>query len=191
MSLQHLSPPAPSPICPPLKEVKEDDGPSVSEVLNVLRQQWFLNRDHLIANILSAQKDESGYLMWVNFLPAFHTHPVRQALALCPPLCPIVKGKHCMFVFILEVLDGDGPGPSEPGLFFALPKKRSQSSPKGKMVLTAPAPWPPPPPSMPMAAAPFPEVLPLPLKYGNKHVDKSTQDRDVAPGVITTVMWSV
>ena len=32
------------------------------------------------------------------FLPMFHTHLVQQALALLPPLCPVAKGKHCMFV---------------------------------------------------------------------------------------------
>src|SRR5882672_1031447 len=116
------------------------------KVLNIFRQHWFLNRDHLIANILSAQKDESRHIMWVNFLPAFHTHLVWRALTLLPPLCPIAKGKHCMFVFVLEVLDGDRPGPSGPRSFFALPKKRTSSSPKGKAASAAPAPPPPPPP---------------------------------------------
>jgi len=72
------------------------------EVLNVFRQHWFLNRDHLIATILSTQRDESGHLMWVNFQPTFHTHLIWQALTLLPPLYPIAKGKHCMFVFILD-----------------------------------------------------------------------------------------
>src|SRR6267142_944144 len=137
------SPPAPGPICPPSKGVEEDDSPSVFEVLNLFRHRWFLNRDHLIANVLSAQKDESGHIVWVDFLPMFHTHLIWQALALCPPLCPIAKGKRCMFVFVLEVLDGDGPGS-----FFSLPKKRTRSSPKGKTVLAAPAPSAPPPPSL-------------------------------------------
>jgi len=104
------SPPAPGPIRPPLKGVKKDDSPSVFNILNVFRQRWFLNRNHLIANVLSAQKDKSGHIMWVDFLPAFHTHLIWRALALLPPLCPVAKGKHCMFVFVLEVLDGDGPG---------------------------------------------------------------------------------
>src|SRR6267142_1457278 len=59
------SPPAPGPTCPPSKEVEEGNSPSGFEVLNVFRQQWFLNRVHLITNILSAQKDESRHLMWV------------------------------------------------------------------------------------------------------------------------------
>src|SRR6266850_7137396 len=182
------SPPAPGPICPPLKGVEEDDGPSVFEVLNIFRQRWFLNRDHLIANVLSAQKDESRHIMWVDFLPAFHTHLVWWALAFLPPLCPVAKGKRCMFVFVLEVLDGDGPGPSGPGSFFTLLKKRTRSLPKGKMASAAPAPLAPPPlppsgppPSMCSAAAPSLEVPPLPLKHGNKHVDKSTWDHRTEP----------
>src|SRR6266850_2405837 len=192
-----LSPPAPGPVHPPSKGVEEDDGPSVFEVLNVFRQQWFLNRDHLIANVLSTQKDESGHIMWVDFLPAFHTHLVQRALTLLPPLCPIAKGKRCMFVFVLKVLDGDGPGPSGPGSFFTLPKKRTWSLPKGKVALAALAPLAPPSlplscplPSSPITAAPSLEVPPLPLKYGNKQVDKSTWDWDVAPGIAAVVMQS-
>jgi len=177
------SPPAPGPVCPPPKGVEKEDGPSVFEVLNIFRQRWFLNRDHLIANVLSTQKDESGHIMWVDFLPRFHTHLVWRALALLPPLCPVAKGKHCMFVFVLEVLDSNGPGPSGPGSFFTLPKKRTQSLLKGKAASAVPAPSVPPSPplfspplSTPAVAALSLEVLPLPLKYGNKHADKSTQD---------------
>src|SRR6266850_1630887 len=53
-----------------------DDGPSVFDVLNVFRHQWFLHRDHLLANILSVQKDDAGNIVWVDFLPPFHTHLV-------------------------------------------------------------------------------------------------------------------
>src|SRR6267142_971068 len=59
----------------------------------------------------------------VNFQPAFHTDVIQQALALLPPLCPIAKGKHCMFMFVLEVLDRDRPGPSEPGSFVPCPRR--------------------------------------------------------------------
>jgi len=100
-----------------------------------------------------------------------------------------------MFMFVLEVLDGVWPGPSGSGSFFTLLKKRTQSSPKRKSVSTSPAPSAPtpsplsgPPPSSPSATAPSLEVLPLPLKYGNKHADKSTWDWDVAPGVVLVVM---
>jgi hypothetical protein len=45
----------------------------------------------------------------------FHTHLVWHALALLPPLCPIAKGKCYMFVFVLQVLGRDGPGPFRSG----------------------------------------------------------------------------
>jgi hypothetical protein len=81
--------------------------PSVFDVLNVFRSRWFLNRDHLIANVLSAQKAEDGRYTWVDFLPPFHTHLVQRARTLLPPLCPVAKGEKVLFVFILEILDGD------------------------------------------------------------------------------------
>jgi hypothetical protein len=59
--------------------------------------------DHLIANILSAQKDERGKISWVDFQPIFHMHLIQRALTLLPALCPVAKGKHCMFMFVLEV----------------------------------------------------------------------------------------
>src|SRR6266850_1232039 len=71
----------------------EEDGPSVFDILNMFRHRWFLNRDHLLANILLVQKDDAGKVFWVDFLPPFHMHLVRWALALLPPLCPVAKGK--------------------------------------------------------------------------------------------------
>src|SRR5882672_4748852 len=101
----------------------EEDGPSIFDVLNVFRRQWFLHRDHLLANILSAQKDDAGHIVWVDFLPPFHTHLVRRALALLPPLCPEAKGKKVMFVFLLKVIAREGPM-----TFFDLPKKRTPTA---------------------------------------------------------------
>src|SRR6267142_637071 len=86
-----------------------DAGPSVFDILNMFRCPWFLHRDHLLANILLAQKDNAGNIVWVDFLPPFHMHLVRWALALLPPLCPEAKGKKVMFVFLLEVIAGEGP----------------------------------------------------------------------------------
>src|SRR6266850_382255 len=126
-----LSPPAP--ICPLMpgvvppvlvhtKPVVSDDCElSVFDVLNIFWTHWFLNQDYLIANILSAQKSDEGCFSWVDFQPLFHTHLVQCAQALLPPLCPVVMGKRVMFVFILEVLDGDGP---KSGSFWEVPKKR-------------------------------------------------------------------
>src|SRR6267142_4376477 len=115
-------PPLPPPAAvaiPSVPLVALDNGPSVFQVLNIFRHRWFLNRDHLIANILSAQKDKSDKIFWVDFQPTFHTHLIRWALALLPPLCPVAKGKRCMFVFILEILTAEESRP-----FFVLPKKK-------------------------------------------------------------------
>jgi hypothetical protein len=103
LKLTPPSPPNPGANCPPPVGVEEADSSSIFDVLNIFRRQWFLNRDHLIANILSAQKDERGKISWVDFQPMFHTHLVRRALALLPPLCPAAKGKRCMFVFIVTI----------------------------------------------------------------------------------------
>jgi hypothetical protein len=83
----------------------EEDRPSVFEVLNIFRQHWFLHREHLIANVLSTQTDDAGRFTWVDFQAPFHTHLVQCMQCLLPPLCPVVKGKKVMFVFLLEVLD--------------------------------------------------------------------------------------
>ena len=79
---------------PPVAPVMSlEDSPSVFDILNVFRHQWFLNRDHLLANILSMQKDNNGKIFWVDFLPTFHMHLMQQAIALLPPLCHKAKGK--------------------------------------------------------------------------------------------------
>jgi hypothetical protein len=100
--------------------------PSVFDILNVFRSRWFLNRDHLIANVLSAQKAEDGRYTWVDFLPPFHTHLVQRARTLLPPLCPVAKGKKVLFVYILEILDGDR---AQSGSFWEVPKKRRRRRP--------------------------------------------------------------
>jgi hypothetical protein len=155
-----LAPPSPPILdtdCPPPSGVEEADVPSIFDVLNIFRRRWFLNRDHLIANIHSAQKDERGKLFWVDFQPQFHTHLVRQALALLPTLCPMALGKRCMFVFLLEVLDEDGPGPFGSGSFFSLERKAGRShGPRRKPGPTGPPPasQPPLPASVPMTSVP-------------------------------------
>ena len=128
-----LTPPhrkAMSTLLPPVAETipsipleLEIDNPSIFDVLNIFRCHWFLNRDHLITNCLSSQKDESNRIFWVAFQPTFHMHLVQQALTLLPPSCPVEKGKKCMFVFVLEVLTSEGPGPEGLRPFFKLPKK--------------------------------------------------------------------
>jgi hypothetical protein len=62
---------------------------------------------HLRANALSAQKAESGKISWVEFTPQFHSHLVKCAVALVPH--PLSKVKRVMFVFMLELLNEEGP----------------------------------------------------------------------------------
>src|SRR6267142_5280380 len=134
-----------------------DDSPSVFNVLNMFRHRWFLHRDHLLANILLAQKDDAGNIVWVDFLPPFHTHLVQRALSLLPPLCPVAKGEKVMFVFLLEVIAGEGPT-----TFFDLPKKRTlKARPRSPViwqsrVASSPA-------ILPLAASPAPPPPPVAL----------------------------
>ena len=120
------APPPPPVLSPPTLEPGDGVEPSVFDVLNIFRSHWFLNRDHLIANILSAWKAEDGQYTWVDFLPPFHTHLVQRAQTLLPPLCPVAKGKKVSFVFILEILDGDR---AQSGSFWEVPKKHHRHCP--------------------------------------------------------------
>src|SRR5487761_1399949 len=124
------SQPGARPMAPPLRTAVPSprvEEVSVFEVLNIFRRQWFLNRDHLISKVLSAQKDSLGNVTWVEFDPIFHTSLVRRALTLLPPLYPMAKGKQVMFVFLLEVLTGrEGAGLSESRPHFFTPKKKRQ-----------------------------------------------------------------
>ena len=92
-----LQPPPQIPAPPPLVRASvvhlKADGPSIFKVLNIFHHNWFLNWDHLIAKVLSAQKDDRGNFTWVEFNPLFHTLLIRRALSLLPPLCPVAKGK--------------------------------------------------------------------------------------------------
>ena len=59
--------------------VSDDRKLSLFDILNIFQTHWFLNWDHLIANTLSAQKDDEGHYSWVDFQPPFHTHLVQRA----------------------------------------------------------------------------------------------------------------
>ena len=81
---------------------------SVFDILNIFRRRWFLSRSHLLTNIISAQKAEDGNIFWVEFLPPFHAHLVKCAIALVPHPVPVAKVKKVMFVFVLELLNREG-----------------------------------------------------------------------------------
>ena len=80
--------------------------PSVFDILNIFRRRWFLSRDKLLTNVISAQKAEDGNISWVEFAPQYHSHLVKCAVALVPH--PVLTVKKVMFVYILELLNGKG-----------------------------------------------------------------------------------
>jgi len=88
------------------REPAVEDDLSVFDILNIFRHRWFLSRQHLVDSVLSAQKAEDGSFSWVEFTPQFHSHLVKCAVSLVPRL--ISKVKRVLFVFILELLNGDG-----------------------------------------------------------------------------------
>jgi predicted RNA-binding Zn-ribbon protein involved in translation (DUF1610 family) len=79
---------------------------SVFDIHNIFRRRWFLSRDHLLTNVISAQKAEDGNISWVEFTPQYHSHLVKCAVALVPH--PVAKVKKVMFVYILELLNREG-----------------------------------------------------------------------------------
>ena len=79
---------------------------SVFDILNIFRRRWFLSRPHLLTQVISAQKAEDGNISWAEFSPPYHSHLVKCAIALVPH--PVPKVKKVMFVYILELLNGDG-----------------------------------------------------------------------------------
>ena len=78
----------------------------VFDILNIFRRCWFLSRACLLANTISAQKDEDGNISWVEFTPPYYSHLVKCAVALVPH--PVLTVKKVMFVYILELLNGKG-----------------------------------------------------------------------------------
>jgi len=135
--------------------------PSVFDVLNLFRHQWFLSRDWLVSNVASAQWTDGSSIDWVEFPPTAHTHLVWCAIKLAPSV-PAAKVKRVMFVYLLEVLNGDGPESS----FFAprrvcVPRKQRTHKPReggdqpvGAMAVDAPSPVPPSQPDPPGPLSP-------------------------------------
>jgi hypothetical protein len=63
--------------------------------------------NHLRTAILSAQKAEDRKFFWVEFTPQFYAHLVKYTVALVPH--PLHKVKQVMFVYLLELLNREGP----------------------------------------------------------------------------------
>jgi hypothetical protein len=91
----------------PQRAIPVADDLSVFDIHNIFHRRWFLSRDHLVANVISAQKAEDRKMFWVEFAPQFHAHLVKCAVALVPR--PLNKVKKVMFGYILELLNGEGP----------------------------------------------------------------------------------
>ncbi|KAH9034395.1 hypothetical protein EDB83DRAFT_2525229 [Lactarius deliciosus] len=127
-SSEHIPPPAPQRVIPlssgPPLTSGSSDRPAVKgraksnrshpvdadllvfDILNIFRRCWFLSRPNLLANAISAQKTEDGNISWVEFSPPYHSHLVKSAVALVPH--PVHAVKKVMFVYILELLNGEG-----------------------------------------------------------------------------------
>ena len=100
--LDLASPPPPPSL--PAFAVSEDY--SVFDLQAILRARWFLSKDHLAAQVVSAQRGPSGDFDWVEFAPPYHTHLIKCATALLPPqLCSMKRLKGVLFAFVLEVLN--------------------------------------------------------------------------------------
>jgi hypothetical protein len=91
----------------PKNKLSEPVKLSIFDILNTFRWHWFLSRANLLTNVISAQKAEDRNLSWVKFTPQFHSHLVKCAVALVPRLGLVSKVKRVMFVFILELLNGE------------------------------------------------------------------------------------
>jgi len=119
--------------------------PSVFDILNLFHRQWFLSRDWLVSNVASAQRTDGSSIDWVEFPPAAHTHLMQCAIKLAPSV-PAAKVKQVMFVYLLEVLNGDGPVSS----FFAPHHACTPTSgglvSLGRVGISPSAPWPSMPP---------------------------------------------
>jgi len=139
--------------------------PSVFDILNLFHHHWFLSRDWLVSNVASAQRTNGSSIDWVKFPPMVHTHLMRYAIKLAPSV-PAAKVKQVMFIYLLEVLNRDGPESS----FFApcrarTPYKRRTCKPRkgGDQPVSAMAVDAPPPvaPSQPDPPSPLsPGLMP-------------------------------
>jgi predicted Zn-ribbon and HTH transcriptional regulator len=111
-----LSPPledAPTAVTPsqmgrdkPKKRLHVKSELSVLDILNIFRRRWFLSRDHLLTNVILAQKAEDGNISGVEFSPQYHSHLVKCAVALVPH--PVLMVKKAMYAYLLELLNGKG-----------------------------------------------------------------------------------
>jgi len=131
-----------------------------------------------VSNVASAQWTDNLSIDWVKFPPAAHTHLMRYAIKLAPSV-PAAKVKRVMFVYLLKVLNNDGPVSS----FFAphrvrAPRKQRTHKPReaGDQPVSAMAVDSPPPvaPSQPDPPGPLsPGLVP---GYGSPSSEEPAGD---------------
>ena len=103
-------PPAPSPPTPGPGDGVE---PSVFDVLNVFRSHWFLNRDHWIVNVLSAQNVIVICGCWAEALELQCQHQAPDRMSRVCVCCGIARVKFAaekrfsslVFIACLQVCD--------------------------------------------------------------------------------------
>jgi hypothetical protein len=107
-----VAPPVPTPsvFAPPTPSPPSQESElSVFDILNIFRRQWFLSRDHILPQVVSAQKTKEGRIFWVELAPQFHTSLVGHALRVLqtqPHPVPVAKVKWVLFVFLIELIEG-------------------------------------------------------------------------------------
>lgn len=84
--------------------------PSVFDVLNSLRRRLYVSREMLVSELTLASKNQSGSFDRLTLTPEFHSVMMKKALftildgARRPDL--VQKIKSCLFVYLLEVMNG-------------------------------------------------------------------------------------
>ena len=64
-----MLPQKPKRVAQPKKTFPKGNDLLVFDILNIFRHCWFLSKDHLLTNVISAQKAKDGKFSWVEFTP--------------------------------------------------------------------------------------------------------------------------
>ena len=71
-----------------MNTTREPTDLSSFDILNMFRARLYLSQTHLIAEAVTAIKDNTGLLSWIEFPPRFHSHLIKVALA-CIGVTPL------------------------------------------------------------------------------------------------------
>jgi hypothetical protein len=64
----------------PKRATPGDAEPLIFDILNIFCCHWFLSKDHLLTNVILAQKAEDGNISWVEFTPQYHSAPTWSSV---------------------------------------------------------------------------------------------------------------